>query len=127
VSAVLSTLWLEDLDGTHWIVCAPFRYESDLLRGVVVVPIGTETDLASIPWVFRGLAPMSGKWNKAAVLHDAGYHGKLETVDCRRIRLIKSLCDQLFLEAMLVSGIAPTLARFMYRAVSQFGKKEQNP
>lgn len=127
MSAFLTPLWLEDLDGTRWIVAAPFRYQSDLLRGIVVVPIETETDLASIPWLFRGLAPRSGKWNKAAVLHDSGYRGALRTEDGRRIHLVKPLCDRLFLEAMRLAGVNGALARLMYRAVVAFGDSQQTP
>jgi hypothetical protein len=125
VSAFLTPLWLEDLDGTHWIVAAPFRYQSDLLRGIVVVPIETETDLASIPWLFRGLAPSSGKWNRAALLHDSSYKGRLETPDGRRIHVIKKLADGVFLEAMKLSGVNGALARLLYRAVVAFGRKPQ--
>ncbi len=127
MSAFLSPLWLEDVDGTDWVVAAPFRYESDLLRGIVTVPAGTQTDLASIPRILRGIAPKSGKWNRAAVLHDAGYHGCLQTSDGQRVRLIKPLCDQLFLEAMLLAGVNSAQARLMYRLVAAFGDKTQRP
>lgn len=122
MSAFLTPLWLEDVDGDRWIVCAPFRYQSDLLGGIVVVPVGTETDLASIPWLLRQLVPKSGKWNKGATLHDAGYRGALVTDDRRRIHLTKALSDQLFLEAMLLAGVNGWLARRMYRAVCAFGR-----
>ena len=124
MSKILTELWLEDVDGNNWIVCAPFLYQSDLLNGIVKVPIRTESDLASIPRPFRGIFPKSGKYNKAAVLHDAGYNGKLVTFDDKRIDLIKYYCDDLFYEAMIVSGVSKFTAKLMYEMVKQFGKPE---
>lgn len=125
MSAFLTKLWLEDVDGTNWIVAAPFRYESDLLRGIVVVPTGFETDLASVPRALQGILPASGPYNRASVLHDAGYFGKLVTKDGARIHLVKAKCDLLFREAMLLAGVDPRLAEHMYQLVVVFGKKEQ--
>jgi hypothetical protein len=105
VSEFLSKLWLEQVDGDKWIVAAPLRYRSDLLRGIVVVPTGYETDLASVPRGFWNIIPKSGKYNPAAALHDGGYTGHLRTDDGQHMRLIKKLSDQLFLEAMLVLGV----------------------
>ena len=122
MSAFLTKLWLEDVDGTNWIVAAPFRYESDLLRGIVVVPTGFVTDLASVPRVFQGILPASGPYNKASVLHDSAYFGQLVTRDGQRIHLVKSLADLLFREAMLLSGVNPLLAEHMYQLVVAFGK-----
>ena len=127
MSAFLTKLWLEHVDGDHWIVAAPLRYQSDLLHGIVVVAAGYDTDLASVPRGFWNVIPKSGKYNPAAALHDAGYTGDLRTDDGQRIRLIKSLSDQLFLEAMLISGVTPEQARLMYRLVAEFGVKEQVP
>lgn len=124
MSQFLTKLWLEHIDGDNWIVCAEFRYYSDLFRGVFVVPVGTETDLASIPWFFRRIFPKSGKYNPAAVLHDAGYHGKLMTETGQRVNLIKPLCDQLFLEAMEVAGVGEKIRKMFYEAVARFGKQK---
>lgn len=124
MSAFLTKLWLEHVDGRDWVVAAPLWYRSDLLRGVVGVKAGTDTDLASVPWLFRRVVPKSGKYNPATVVHDAGYNGKLVTEDGQRINLIKPLCDRLFLEAMLVSGVNGWLARRMYMVVARFGKKK---
>lgn len=122
MSAFLSRLWLEDVDGVHWIVAAPFRYESTLLNGIIVSPVGFETDLASVPRALQGILPSSGPYNKAAVLHDAGYYGKLLTDSGGRIHLVKPLCDQVFREAMLLSGVDARLAEHMYQLVVRFGK-----
>ena len=123
MSAFLTPLWLEDIDGDNWCICASFVYQSDLLRGIVTIDAGTFTDLASIPKLLRGIAPKSGKYNKGAVLHDAGYNGYLKTIKGQRINLIKPLCDKLFLEAMEVSGVNRVQRKIMYQLVAKFGKK----
>lgn len=125
MSMILTPLWLEDIDGDTWIVCAPFKYFSSLLKGVVIVPIGTETDLASIPPFIRWFIPKSGKYNKAAVLHDAGYRGKLVTASGDRIHLIKPLADLLFLEAAELVGVNRYLRDIMYNSVRIFGSTNQ--
>ncbi len=128
MSCFRTKLWLEDTgDGEHWIVCAPFEYESTLLHGIVVVPVGAETDLASVPRLVRGMVPKSGKYSRAAVLHDAGYRGTLRTVTGERINLIKPLCDKLFLEAMELAGVGKVQRQLMFRAVRRFSKKVHGP
>ena len=121
-SEFLTPLWLEHVDGERWIVAADFRYYSEMFHGIFVVKAGTETDLASIPWIFRRILPKSGKYNPAAVLHDTGYHGKLMTADGQRVNLIKPYCDKLFLEAMEVAGVGKKKREIMYEMVKNFGK-----
>ncbi len=128
MSAFLDKLWLEDVNGRDWIVAAPFRYHCDLpeCRGVLTVPAGTRTNLASIPRIVWTVLPASGKWNPAAVLHDAGYNGQLVTEHGERIHLVKPICDKLFLDAMRVAGVNGVLAKLMYRMVSAFGNTDPN-
>lgn len=123
-SKYLTKLWLEHVDGNNWIVCAPLIYQSKLLNGIVVVPTGSDTDLASIPWIFRLILPKSGKYNPDAVLHDSGYRGNLENRMRVKINLIKELCDKLFLEAMEVSGVGEKTRNIMYKAVDIFSTKK---
>lgn len=123
-SEFLTKLWLEQVDGTIWIVASDFIYFSEMFRGKFIVPKGTETDLASVPWLFRRIMPKSGKYNPAAVLHDAGYHGKLMTITGLRVNLIKPHCDLLFLEALEVAGVGEKKRKFMYEMVKNFGKQK---
>lgn len=123
-SQYLTKLWLEDLDGEYFIVCAPFEYYSELLDMTIVVPIEFETNFASIPMPFRMIWPRSGKHNKADVLHDAGYNNKLRNKFEASIKLDKSTCDSIFNEAMELSGVNGFQRRMMYRMVSLFGRKK---
>lgn len=127
MSHFITKLWLEHVDGDNWIVCSDFKYYSDgpityFGDGILIVPAGSTTDLASIPWLFRRILPKSGKYNPAAVLHDAGYNGYLKTNYGQSINLIKPYCDQLFLEAMEVAGVNGRTRKMMYEAVKHFGK-----
>ncbi len=124
MSSFNSKLWLEDTgDGEHWIVCADFEYDSDLLHGIVVLPIRSETDLATMPKIIRPIWPKSGKHNRADVLHDGGYRGLLRTVHGEPIHLIKPLCDLLFLEALELCGIGKVKRTLMYRFVRRYAQK----
>lgn len=80
------------------------------------VPAGAIVNGASIPqqvWSWIG-GPWSGPYRNAAVLHDYMCEhptiGSVETHD-------------LFLEAMLASGVEPRLARLMHRAVEVAGPR----
>lgn len=39
-------------------------------RDLFVVPVDTETDFASVPKIFQWLVPRTGRYTRAAVLHD---------------------------------------------------------
>lgn len=122
-SIYLTKLWLEHLDGNIWIICAPFRYWSHHLGTIIVIPIETEIDLASIPYPFRMIWPKSGKYNPAAALHDAGYRNKLRFENGTYANLSESNCNTIFNEAMELSGVNGFQRRVMYRMVSWFGRK----
>ncbi len=60
----------EPVDKTKWFkTIAPFAYISeDETR--YDIPVGTYTDFASIPWLFRWLISRFGRHSPAALLHD---------------------------------------------------------
>lgn len=90
----------------------PLEYESALLKRVITVPAGTETNFASVPrvpfafWLFGGVA------DKAATIHDYLY----QTGSVPR-----KVADDVFSEAMRASGVGAIRRRFMYGAVRAFG------
>ena len=61
-----------------------------------VVPLGFESNLASVPWWLRWLIAKHGPWNACAVLHDWLY-GQL---DCSRF-----MADAIFRESMVCKGV----------------------
>jgi len=71
------------------------HYYSELLDEVIVVPIGFETDLGSIPTWLQWLFPKDGRAVLGYVLHDYLYkEGKLS----------RGICDDILDEAMEVLG-----------------------
>jgi hypothetical protein len=78
------------------------------------VPVGYETDGASIPATFKPV--IGGSWTKgyvrAAVLHD--FYIRRRTSDAKAVH-------QLFFDALLVSGVSYYHALLMYLAVNTFG------
>ncbi|MFK7942349.1 MAG: DUF1353 domain-containing protein [Paracoccaceae bacterium] len=73
------------------------------------VPEGAETDFASVPRIFWGIAPPFGRYAKAAVLHDDM---------CRDPRgLSRRQVDDMFYDAMLVLKVNSVLAWSMWAGV----------
>ena len=101
-------------DGKRWKLCRSFTYHLGSKRGKesVAVPKGFITDFASIPWLFWSFLPSWGKYGKAAVIHDCLYSTHYRT---------RKEADDIFYEAMLVSGTKPWKAKIMYWAVRLFG------
>ncbi len=115
MSSFTTELVIRHIDGKKWEVMQPFRYRigyraSDLM---VTVPVGYITDFASIPRVFWMIVGHpAGKHGKAAVIHDRLY----STHEYSRKR-----SDQIFYEAMGVSGVRRWKRKVIYRSVRMFG------
>lgn len=121
VAQFLTPLRLEDIDGHRARLFDALHYYSADLRGVFVVPAGFETDFASIPRGLWNVLPKRGKHDAPAVLHDAAYRGALLTGGGLRVRLVRALADDLFLEAMRARGVNRVSRRLMYWAVTWWG------
>jgi len=100
--------------GKKWRLEEEFSYYTDMFgeRKVFKVPVGFETDFASIPKIFIPFLEWRDKFNKAAVVHDWLYHTK---------ELPRKDADKVFLEAMLVLGIPKWKAYLFYLVVRLFG------
>ena len=99
--------------GGFWSLIKPFTYHSELL-GEIVVPEGFITDLASVPWFARWYVSRDGNHTRAAVIHDYLYARASEATFPDTSR---RTADRVFLEAMHVCALRPTLARVLYSAV----------
>lgn len=119
-SGFQSLLLLEFLeDGVHARVARPLTYTAKNGR-IVTIPEGFVTDGASIPktlWSTIG-SPYTGKYRRAAVLHDYMYHSPLD--------MDKDEADRLFLEAMLEDGVELVCARTIYEGVHLCGRRAWN-
>lgn len=85
----------------------------------IIINSGFEFDGASIPktlWSVYG-CPFGGLYSLAACLHDALYSTHLFN---------KAMCDRLFYEAMIASGVERSTAIQMYLAVRAFGGSAYN-
>lgn len=98
-------------DRAIWRVESPLVWESDVL-GYVIVPIGFETDLASVPRFFLTWLVFGGLANEASVVHDYLYRIKYPN---------KETADKEFYGAMITTGIPKWKAWCMWKAVSWFG------
>jgi hypothetical protein len=78
----------------------------------ITVPKGYATDFASIPRLVQWVIPKTGAHDGPAVIHDWLYNTHLVS---------KPVADAIFLEALLVAGVRPFVARVMFEAVSLFG------
>ena len=90
---------------------APLVYLSDI-AGRIEVPIGFETDLASVPRLPLTFAVAGDTAHEAAVVHDYLYSEK---------KISRSKADAVFEEAMNVLGISWWKRKLMWSAVRAFG------
>lgn len=92
-----------------WILVEPLIWEDGNVS--FVVPAGSETDLASIPAVFRALLKQNGKSRRPAVLHDHLY--KTQPVS-------RAQADEIFRKALEADGVV-SVGRFLYWAGVRVG------
>ena len=99
-----------------WILQEPLIYEND--KYIITVKAGFDFDFASIPWLLRRVLPKNGKsYDRAAAIHDGLYASQA---------LPKAICDDVFLEAMLVDKTNETIADAMHLAVKVCGASAYN-
>ena len=101
-------------DGKTWVIRRPFGYDIGVegSGNRIEVPIGFQTDFASVPRPLWWLFPRWGRYGNAAVIHDFCYW---EQKRARRE------ADDIFREAMQVLGVAKWKVCLMHRAVRWFG------
>ena len=96
-----------DDDSINFILEERLVYQSDL-AGLIIVPSGFETDLASIPRLFQTLVPKVDYHMLPAIVHD---------YLCRKPDFSRRMADRVFLEAMELKKVNPIRRRLMYWAV----------
>ncbi len=89
---------------------ATFEYYTEDGEDTIIVPAGFISDGASIPRIFWTIigSPWSGKYGRAAVIHDYLYYKQIFT---------RKKSDLIFLEGMKVLGVSWWKRHLMYRAV----------
>lgn len=89
------------------------RYEFVGIDGeTMAIPLGFETDFASIPRPLLWLFNRNGLSRKASVIHDFLYCNQLRT---------RQWCDHVFYEALIELGMARWKARLYFAGVRAGG------
>lgn len=114
ITGPMETITLQD--GATERFVRPFRVR--ILGGrTVEVPVGMDTDYASVPRLFWRLCPKKGPYSPAAAIHDFLYKTGL---------LSKAEADMVFYDLMLRLGVPRWKARLMYWSVRLFGRRAWN-
>lgn len=115
MACFLDELDVELVGDSYWRLKAPLRYTS-ILTGMVMIPVGFETDFASVPrlpWIFT---IWGDRAHREAVLHDYLYcTDAVPDLDF-------ATCNRVFLEAMKSRGVFWMIRYPMYWGVCLFGK-----
>ena len=113
-----SALQLEYIDGKNWLLIEGFHYYTEVESiGLIEVPEGFLTDFASIPRGLWNLFPPTGKYGKAAVIHDFLY--RMSDYD-------RKTCDKILLEGMECLGVNVATRQSIYWAVRLFGGRHRH-
>jgi hypothetical protein len=105
-------------EGGKWIVIEPLIYWSEKYRINVIVPIGFETDFASVPRLPLIYLIAGGTANAAAIVHDFLYQYGMRY---HKIKERKE-ADYIFYEAMRDTNVPRWRAFLMWSAVRGFGR-----
>ena len=113
MSSFTTPLIVRHINGKIWEVMEEFTYKVFNSTAMITVPVGYITDFASIPRLcWRLIGHPAGKYGKAAVIHDFLYSSH---------RYNRKRSDEIFYEAMGVSGVVLWKRKIIYRAVRMFG------
>lgn len=101
-------------DGRHFTLAEELHFTRPAEVGgeTITVPMGAETDGASIPRAAWDILPPFGAYWLAAVCHDWLYRGTQRS---------RSECDLILWEGMVALGVPRETARVIYNAVDQAG------
>lgn len=121
----LTPLVVEPLDDERkWRIVEPFDYIATFgtISWTISVPVDFITDFASIPRAFWSILPPTGRYGKAAVIHDFLYIQANAKIPGTEIEIVKAMADRIFYDAMGVLGVPQWQRVVMYTAVSMFGR-----
>lgn len=109
-----SSLIIIDDFGLPYELAFPLVYYSAVLSREIIVPTGFKTDLASVPLGLWNILPRSGRYDRAAVIHDYLYQHN----GCTREE-----ADSVLNEAMKVLAVNGLKLRLIYAGVKVGGWK----
>jgi uncharacterized protein Usg len=108
----LTDLDTRDIGNGLSILIAELHYRIPGTESIIAVPIGFETDFASIPQGFRWLITWQDNTRKPSVVHDYLYRRKIGT---------REWADKIFLLGMKDAGVSAWKRWLCYSAVRTFG------
>lgn len=94
-----------------------FYFDAENRSSGITVPKKFITDFASVPKILWSILPPTGRYTKAALLHDYLYSNYC------KVDLSRKECDKMFLKAMQILGVKKSTRTTFYYAVRLFGKK----
>ena len=106
----LTELDVKCIDDKSWILSTAFEYRSDII-GLVKVPIGFQTDFASVPRIPIFYILFGDRAHREAVLHDYLYR-----IDSSPV-VERAQADDVFFEAMKERGKGFMVRYAMYWGV----------
>ncbi len=109
ISKFLLPLQLEYLDGRSWRLLSGFTFGSVVLERSIQLPVGFQTDFASIPKLLWNILPPTGPYGKAAVIHDYLYRTAFYAT--------RAQADAVLMEAMIDLGVNWFIRQVIYRGV----------
>jgi hypothetical protein len=132
MAGFLSPLELEYIDGEKWKLISPFDYFLGAPEGpeFVKIPAGFITDFASVPRILWNVLPPTGRYGKAAVVHDWLYQRRtvVRVATARGIPVLvrevdRGEADHVLNEGMEVLGVGRFTRWTIYSGVRIGGWK----
>lgn len=107
-----ATVHTKTVEGGLFELTKSLRYYSEEFDKWTEVPVGFQSDFASIPLIARVFINRNGKSRAPAVIHDYIY---------KRHTASRDVADKIFLEAMKSANVSLITRTLMYRAVRVAG------
>ncbi len=111
---------LKQTEAKLWENVKVVNWEAQGVTGAV--PVGFETDGASVPRAFWALFPPLGKYSIAALVHDFLYKHHIAIEGSEDI-IDRPTCDMIFRDLMEEVGVSRWKRWTMWRAVRAFGNR----
>lgn len=108
-------LVVKEIDDVRWQLASDLVYHGN--KDIFTVPAGFKTDFASVPKIFWNILPPTGRYTKAAVLHDWLYTTHATS---------KEDADGLFRRIMEEEDVGVIKRNIMWLAVKFFGGSAYN-
>ena len=111
----LNEVYYKDLENGKFELINDLRASTPY--GLITVPKGFITDLASIPWIAQCIIPKLGKQNRSSIIHDYLY----ETGNINGKKITQKIADKIYLGLMRSRKVSKWNAKTQYRALRMFG------